>query len=127
MMLVRDVDESLPDWCYYRLEYGGTNEDSIATGGIYLPPTVDPRDVVRAMKGELQKEIARLRDSHESLLDMKAEATRLLTEVEHWKRVAHECDIRACQEKGQRHASEEKMGFEIEQLQKQLKETETRP
>lgn len=59
---------------------------------------------------EAHKEIERLRVSHESLLDMKAEATQLLREVAEWKEIARQCDIRTCQEKAHRQRLQERLG-----------------
>lgn len=50
------LPEELRDWRYYRLEYGGVNEYSIMTCGIWLPPTMAPEEIIRliemAQKGE---------------------------------------------------------------------------
>lgn len=43
--------DRMEGWQYFRIEYGGVNEGSITSGGIWLPPHVDIQDVVRVMKG----------------------------------------------------------------------------
>lgn len=59
---------------------------------------------------EAHREIKRLRVSHESLLDMKAEATQLLVEIAKWKEIARQCDIRTCREKAHRQRLQERLG-----------------
>jgi len=43
--------EPLRGWRYYRIEYGGTNQDCLWEGRIMLPPTADPDALVQLLLG----------------------------------------------------------------------------
>jgi len=42
---------ALRGWRYYRIEYGGCNEDCIWEGRIMLPPRADSHEIVRLIMG----------------------------------------------------------------------------
>lgn len=44
-MAVFHPPEGMEDWQYYRIEYGGANEDCVVEGGIWLPPAASPDDI----------------------------------------------------------------------------------
>ena len=41
----------LRDWRYYRIEYGGCNEDTLWEGRILLPASADPKALVELIYG----------------------------------------------------------------------------
>jgi len=43
-------DPILKGWRYYRIEYGGWNEDCVYEGCILLPPDADPEEVEELLK-----------------------------------------------------------------------------
>lgn len=39
------------EWRFYRIEYGGCNQDCLVEGGIYLPPNIDASIVPQLIMG----------------------------------------------------------------------------
>ena len=42
---VLNPPEGMEDYRYFRIEYGGVNEDSVMTGGIWVPRHIDPEEI----------------------------------------------------------------------------------
>ena len=52
MVLNQDaLPKPLRGWRYYRIEYGGSNEDCIYEGRILLPESADPDAIVQLIMG----------------------------------------------------------------------------
>lgn len=46
MVLNMEVQVEMENYRFYRIEYGGVNEDSRMTGVIWLPPEIDEDEIL---------------------------------------------------------------------------------